>query len=239
MNPTPAPAAPDLSLVSLFLHADMVVKGVMVLLVLASVACWAIIIEKTVAAIRLRRQARILASVAASGDVSERKEPGLAADVLRAGLRDWREGRDPGEGRNEFRTRIERAMRSVLAAEYRRVEPGLPLLATTGAVAPFVGLFGTVWGIMNSFFGIAASGDTSLAVVAPGIAEALFATAIGLVAAIPSVIAYNRLSISLGRIRTESIAMIGEISGRMARRAPRDAARSEDRRDVATAAAAE
>ena len=98
----------------------------------------------------------------------------------------------PAETAGEFRGRLEHAMRAAIAATLRRAEPGLPLLATIGSIAPFVGLFGTVWGIMHSFAGIAAQQDTSLAIVAPGIAEALFATAIGLVAAIPAVIAYNR-----------------------------------------------
>ena len=114
-------------------------------------------------------------------------------------------------------------MRGAHGRELRRVEPGLPFLATVGSAGPFIGLFGTVWGIMNSFTAIAASNDTSLAVVAPGIAEALFATAIGLVAAIPAVIAYNKLTTALGRLGQRCGAAIGELGGRLARerRAPR------------------
>jgi biopolymer transport protein TolQ len=110
-------------------------------------------------------------------------------------------------------------MRKAVGRALRRAEPGLQLLATTGSVAPFVGLFGTVWGIMNSFSGIAASNDTSLAVVAPGIAEALFATAIGLVAAIPAVVAYNRLSAALAALRREALGAATELAHRLARAA--------------------
>ena len=108
-------------------------------------------------------------------------------------------------------------MRAAIAATLRQAEPGLPLLATIGSVSPFVGLFGTVWGIMHSFAGIAARQDTSLATVAPGIAEALFATAIGLVAAIPATIAYNRCTTRLHRIRQEALAAAGALALRMAR----------------------
>ena len=108
-------------------------------------------------------------------------------------------------------------MRKPVAQLVKRAGRGLQLLATTGAVAPFVGLFGTVWGIMNSFSGIAASNDTSLAVVAPGIAEALFATAIGLAAAIPAVIAYNRLSAGLAAVRAEALGAAGELALRLSR----------------------
>ncbi|MBP0495670.1 MotA/TolQ/ExbB proton channel family protein [Pararoseomonas indoligenes] len=205
----------DLSPLALFLQADPIVKGVMILLLVASIACWGIIIEKIVAARRLRAEARKLAA-AASGAVTP--EGGLAAEVIRAGAREWHEGRDPAESRGEYRERMELAMRAPVVSAFRAAEPGLPLLATIGAVGPFVGLFGTVWGIMNSFSGIAASGDTSLAVVAPGIAEALFATAIGLVAAIPSVMAYNRFTVAFTRIRQAAFASIHELSAGMARR---------------------
>jgi biopolymer transport protein ExbB/TolQ len=112
---------------------------------------------------------------------------------------------DQGETRHEVSARLERAIRAAAKTELRRYETGLPFLATVGSAAPFVGLFGTVWGIMNSFTSIAQAKDTSLAVVAPGIAEALFATGLGLAAAIPAVIAYNQISVSLGR----SAARIG------------------------------
>ncbi|WP_458095037.1 MotA/TolQ/ExbB proton channel family protein [Roseomonas sp. WA12] len=211
------PAAPhhDLSPLGLFMQADPIVKGVMLLLVVASIACWGIIVEKIVAARRLRAEAR---RIAAATTGATAPEGGLAAEVIRAGAREWHEGRDPAESRGEYRERMEYAMRAPLIAAFRAAEPGLPLLATIGAIGPFVGLFGTVWGIMNSFSGIAASGDTSLAVVAPGIAEALFATAIGLVAAIPAVMAYNRFTVAFARIRQGALASIHELAAGMARR---------------------
>ncbi len=219
MNPAPAP---DFTIQSLILNADPVVQGVMALLLLASLACWAIIIEKTILFGRLKREAAGLAALAGSGAITppegEAGKDGLAGAVLRAGLPEWREGRDQHESAGEFRDRLERAMRAAITATLRRAEPGLPLLATIGSVSPFVGLFGTVWGIMHSFFGIAAKQDTGLATVAPGIAEALFATAIGLVAAIPAVIAYNRYSIRLSRIRAEAMGAAASLAGRLARR---------------------
>jgi biopolymer transport protein ExbB/TolQ len=210
-----AAVAHDLSPLALFLQADPIVKGVMLLLLVASIACWGIIIEKIIAARRLRAETRRLAG-AASGAVTP--DGGLAAEVIRAGAREWHDGRDPAESRGEYRERMEHAMRAPLIAAFRAAEPGLPLLATIGAVGPFIGLFGTVWGIMNSFSGIAASGDTSLAVVAPGIAEALFATAVGLVAAIPSVMAYNRFTVTFSRLRQAGMASIAELAAGMARR---------------------
>jgi tonB-system energizer ExbB len=232
MNPTDPTAAvdaaaaamhagPDLSMLGLFLQADWVVKGVMIALVLASVICWAIVIEKAVLFSRISRQIRQLVSAAAPGaGAAAPQGEGLAAQVLRAGTREWREGRDPHESRGEYRHRIEHSMRATISAQLRRAEPGLPFLATTGAVGPFIGLFGTVWGIMNSFAGIARSNDTSLAVVAPGIAEALFATAIGLVAAIPAVICYNRLMVRLARLRQEANGAASEMASNLSRRPP-------------------
>ncbi|MBO1079545.1 MotA/TolQ/ExbB proton channel family protein [Roseomonas haemaphysalidis] len=217
-------AGPDLSMLGLFLQADWVVKGVMIALALASVICWAIVIEKAVLFARLSGQVRQLQAAASPGAAtaagSMPQGETLAARALRAGTKEWREGRDPDESRAEFRYRIEHAMRGAMASVFRRAEPGLPFLATTGAVGPFVGLFGTVWGIMNSFAGIARSNDTSLAVVAPGIAEALFATAIGLVAAIPAVIAYNRLTVRLNRLRQEGNSAAAELAAGLSRRAP-------------------
>ena len=217
-------AGADLSMLGLFLQADWVVKGVMIALVLASVICWAIVIEKSVLFARLSRQIRQLVAAAAPGAgaaaAATPQGEELAAQVLRAGAREWREGRDPHESRGEYRHRIEHAMRGAIGAQLRRAEPGLPFLATTGAVGPFIGLFGTVWGIMNSFAGIARSNDTSLAVVAPGIAEALFATAIGLVAAIPAVMAYNRLMVRLGRLRQEANGAASELASNLSRRPP-------------------
>ena len=209
------PPVPDLSPLALVLQADPVVQAVMALLLLASLACWAIIIEKAMTLRRLGRAARALttgADAAAPGDQD------LAARAIRAGHQEWRQGRDAAETTGEFRARIEQAMRGSVGAALREAEPGLPLLATIGSVSPFIGLFGTVWGIMHSFSGIAARQDTSLATVAPGIAEALFATAIGLAAAIPATIAYNRFATRLARIRQEALAATAAIALRLARR---------------------
>jgi biopolymer transport protein TolQ len=214
-----AAGVPDLSPLALFLAADPVVKGVMLLLVLASVACWAIVADKAVRVASLRRQARLVEdALDRGGDLGRAaRARGLAGELVGAGLAEWRDGGEPGEGRAARRDRIERAMREAARAHLRRAEPGLPLLATIGSAAPFVGLFGTVWGIMRSFTAIAASGETSLAVVAPGIAEALFATAVGLAAAIPAVIAYNKLATDLGRLGQRLGAAVDRLGARLAR----------------------
>ena len=217
----PVPPPHDLTMLGLFLQADIVVKVVMLLLILASIACWAIMVEKTITLGRLRRQVRNFARIVHDGlpTGAPVQQDGLAGETLQAGLREWREGREEDESRAEFRDRMERSMRGMLTKALRRAEPGLPILATTGSVAPFVGLFGTVWGIMNSFQGIAASNDTSLAVVAPGIAEALFATAIGLVAAIPAVLAYNKINTDLSRYAARLEAFASEFGTILSRQA--------------------
>ncbi len=216
----PSLATHDLSPLALFLMADPVVKGVMLALALASIACWTVIFEKVGALRRLRREARALAA-AATGDrlpiEAVAARAGLTAAALGAGVPEWRLGQGGRETDGEYRGRLEGVMRKAVADALAPAAAGLPLLATTGSVAPFVGLFGTVWGIMNSFSGIAASNDTSLAVVAPGIAEALFATAIGLVAAIPAVIAYNRLSVALAGLRRDALAAATALAHRLAR----------------------
>ena len=210
------PTAHGFSILGLFLQADPIVKAVMALLALASLACWTVIFEKAIRIARLKRQLRRLEAMLRSGATLDEPEPGTVGAILAAGLDAWRDV-DGTETRAERRERIERAMRARMAAALRRLEGGLPVLATTGSTAPFVGLFGTVWGIMNSFSSIAQSQDTSLAVVAPGIAEALFATALGLVAAIPAVVAYNKLTTDLGRAGQRFGAAIGEIGDRLAR----------------------
>ena len=219
MNETAAlaPAAGhDLSFLGLFLQADPVVKGVMIALVLASLGCWTIILDKILRLRTMRREAARFEEVARSETQAGPQVSGAAGRVLTAGYGAWRD-QDPSESRAERRERIERAMRTALGVEIRRMQPGLPFLATTGSAAPFIGLFGTVWGIMNSFSAIAESQDTSLSVVAPGIAEALFATAIGLVAAIPAVIAYNKLTTDLGRVQQSFVTGIALLGDRLAR----------------------
>jgi biopolymer transport protein TolQ len=210
----------DLSMISLFLQADPIVKGVMILLVVASIACWAIVFDKIVRIVRAGRDVGRFeaAAQADGGHVGGSPKDGLSGAILVAGVREWHDHSDEGENRAERRERIERAMRSVMVSEIKRLESGLAYLATVGSTAPFVGLFGTVWGIMNSFTAIAQSHDTSLAVVAPGIAEALFATALGLVAAIPAVIAYNKFATALSGLAQRLNTAIGEFGARMSRR---------------------
>ncbi len=212
-------AAHDLTLWGLFLQADLVVKSVMVLLVMASLICWTIIGEKIWRFRELKRAvARLEHAAADPARAFEDLTGPVSGEVLAAGKREVFDQDDERESRSETRERIERAMRAVMGRELRKLEIGLPFLATVGSTAPFIGLFGTVWGIMNSFTAIAAANNTSLTVVAPGIAEALFATAIGLFAAIPSVIGYNKLVVDLGRAAQRMSAAIGEIGGRMVAR---------------------
>ena len=217
----------DMSPMGLFLQADSVVKAVMILLLLASIWCWAVVLDKLVRIMALRRAAAAFERAARQGG---RAEAGLPADLMAVAAREWQEQTDvpgvPGETRGERRARIDHAMRVLLGERLRAAEKGLPVLATTGSAGPFIGLFGTVWGIMNSFTGIAQSQDTSLAVVAPGIAEALFATAMGLVAAIPAVIAYNKLGTAFGNVAQRFGVAISHLSAELARRPARAEARA-------------
>ncbi len=204
-----AAPTPDLSLWGLFLEADIVVKLVMAVLLLASVWVWAIIIEKSISIRRVNRQASKFEDKFWSGgsldELFEREgaDPdNPIAAVFGAAMSEWRRtvrvaGLDIVH--TAVKERIDRAMNVTIMREMDRLERYMIFLASVGSTAPFVGLFGTVWGIMHSFSAIAAMHNTDLAVVAPGIAEALFATAIGLVAAIPAVLAYNKLSNDLGR----------------------------------------
>ncbi|HXE17312.1 MAG TPA: protein TolQ [Stellaceae bacterium] len=207
-----AGAAPhDLSIVTLFLQADLIVKLVCIMLLLASFWSWAVIFDKVTKLRRLRRDAESFEETFWSGGslddlydrIGQRPADPMSA-VFAAAMREWRRtaarGRVPSTGtKTGLQERIERVMQVTLGREMDRLERFMPFLATVGSTAPFVGLFGTVWGIMNSFQAIAAAKNTSLAVVAPGIAESLFATALGLVAAIPAVIAYNKFSTDFSR----------------------------------------
>jgi biopolymer transport protein TolQ len=203
MNPEVAQmAAPamDISLWGLFWQAHFVVKAVMIGLMAASVWVWAIVIDKTFLFIRTRRQMDKFEQVFWSGqsleelyrNLSSRPNNSLAA-LFVAAMREWKRTYESGTRSLQGLTqRIDKVMNVTIAREVERLERRLLVLATVGSAGPFIGLFGTVWGIMTSFQSIAASKNTSLAVVAPGIAEALFATAIGLVAAIPATIFYNK-----------------------------------------------
>ncbi len=202
MEPIQAAQAVDFSLLALFARSSLTVKVVMILLVLASVWSWAIIIQKfMVFAAARREQARFdrdFWSGEPLDDLYDRlgdKPSGATERVFAAGMTEWRRShRDDGALIPGGVQRIDRAMNVAIQREETRLFKGLSFLATVGSTAPFIGLFGTVWGIKTAFEGIALSQDTSLAVVAPGIAEALLATALGLLAAIPAVVFYNKLS---------------------------------------------
>jgi biopolymer transport protein ExbB/TolQ len=188
----------DLSILGLYHHADIVVKCIIVGLLLASVVCWAMAFEKLIRVWLMNREIRVLEASGKSGALPAGRATSLLGAVSEAARTEWAEGsRNAANG--ETRDRLELAMRGAIKRKLKSIEQGLPFLATLGSAAPFIGLFGTVWGIMNSFTAIAQQKDTSLAVVAPGIAEALFATAVGLAAAIPAVIFYNQITVALGR----------------------------------------
>ena len=199
----------DVSFWGLVLQADTIVKIVMLILLIASIWSWSIIIEKTKKFFLLKKQANAFEETFWSGESLEKlykeeeKSPQHPlATVFVAGMYEWTRASNSNSLSNEkiqagLQERIHQVMNVAVTRELENVEKNIGFLATVGYTAPFIGLFGTVWGIMNSFQSIALSKDTSLAVVAPGIAEALLATALGLVAAIPAVIAYNKLSNNL------------------------------------------
>ncbi|WP_249690661.1 protein TolQ [Stappia sp. WLB 29] len=220
-------AAPqgDMSFFALFLQAHLVVKLVMLGLVVASIWCWAIIVDKWLLFARTKRQMNRFETVFWSGQsleelyrtLSGRANHSMAALFI-AAMREWKrshEGARPAIA--SLRQRIDRVMDVTIAREAERLEARLLVLATVGSAAPFIGLFGTVWGIMTSFQAIAASKNTNLAVVAPGIAEALLATALGLLAAIPAVIAYNKLSADAGKLSARMEGFADEFSAILSR----------------------
>jgi len=207
MNPVFNMDAATLSPVALFLQADWVVKVVMAGLLLASLLSWAIIISMWLKIRRTRRgMAKFEGDFWKAEDIDafhkrETDNPLPSAKVLAAGVAEWRRSTAGGGiDKSGTRERLATVMGATAANEIDQLSDRLNILATIGSVSPFVGLFGTVWGIMRSFTGIASAQNSSLAVVAPGIAEALFATAIGLFAAIPAVIAYNRFSHGINRV---------------------------------------
>jgi biopolymer transport protein TolQ len=198
MNPADLPqvglSSSDLSLLTLFLQAHWIVKSVMIGLLICSVWVWAIAIEKTLLHMRMRTAMDRFEQAFWSGQSLEELYRSLSARPTHS-MREWKRSLE-GEARSfaGLQMRIEKVMNVTIAREVEMLERRLLVLATVGSAGPFIGLFGTVWGIMTSFQSIAASKNTSLAVVAPGIAEALFATAIGLVAAIPATIFYNKFA---------------------------------------------
>ena len=221
--------AQDLSIWSLFLNADWIVKLVILLLVVASFWTWTIIFEKAIRIRRLRGAAKQFEESFWSGGSLEElfdrignRPPDPMTSIFVAAMKEWRRSAAKGllvteQLRTSLQERIERVMDITLGREMEQLERHMTYLASIGSSAPFIGLFGTVWGIMNSFASIAASKNTSLAVVAPGIAEALFATALGLVAAIPAVLAYNKLSGDIGRYGQRLEAFAGEFGAILSR----------------------
>ncbi len=209
-------SAAHLNISGLIHNADPIVQGVMLLLGFASVVCWGIILEKAIRLLGFGGQVHRLERLA--GEPSGESAPGswLAGTVLQAAQSQKLSGY---EGQSEIEAGLEKAMRRAARIELNRLQPRIRFLATVGSTAPFVGLFGTVWGIMNSFSAIAQQKDTSLAVVAPGIAEALFATALGLAAAIPAVVAYNQISGSISRASERINLAIAAIANALVQRA--------------------
>ena len=215
----------DLSPLGLFLEASLVGKAVMAVLFLASLWSWVLIIEGRVSVMRLRSAVR---KARAGGEI-----PKPLLGVVAAGDEEVRR-RIPGETVGELRSRISDAMARAARDLLMRSEGGLPNLAVVSSVAPFVGLFGTVWGIMSSFAAIGQAQDTSLATVAPGIAEALAATAYGLAAAIPASIGYNRIGAAYARVGQDMASFVEERALLLISR-PAEVARDEGQRRRAEA----
>ena len=200
----------DLSIIGLFLAADPVVKAVMLGLIIVSIVTWAIIFDKILKLRGLRAHARAFEDSFWSGGSIEELYDKVGTNphdpmslVFSEAMREWRNSKDLArkseEVRASLRARIQQIMNLTIDRQMERLEKNMSFLASVGSTAPFVGLFGTVWGIMDAFQSIAATKTTALSVVAPGIAEALFATALGLIAAIPAVVAYNKISHDLER----------------------------------------
>jgi len=217
----------EFSLLSLFLSAGLVVKLVMALLILASLWSWAIIIDKSLLFGRLKRKTARFEDAFWSGRPLDELHRKIAdkgdhpmARVFTAGMTEWARAKDAGRSEALVvgaRDRIDKVMNVAVARELEETERSLGVLATIGSAAPFVGLLGTVWGIMTAFQAIAATKDTNLAVVAPGIAEALFATALGLVAAIPAVVGYNRYSAAVNSYAVKLQGFADEFSAILSR----------------------
>ena len=222
-------AGPDLSITGLFMQADLIVKGVMVILAIASIWSWAVAIDKWMQFGDLRSKADAFEKRFWSGAALEDLDDGRGearndamARVFTVGVREWRDMRRQSAVTDTqaalLSERVDRLMQAQIARETGDAGKGLGVLASIGSSAPFIGLFGTVWGIMNSFASIAAAKETNLAVVAPGIAEALFATAMGLAAAIPAVIFYNAFAGDLEKFSDRLETFADECAARISRR---------------------
>lgn len=215
------------SFIELFLKADIIVKLVMIGLAITSIWSWAVAFDKWMQLQKLEKGARLVENALADGRSTDQiEEAGRSGDptarIIAIGLSEARASRRGGAlseaGASMATERMERVMNAQMSRELAKAERGLGVLATIGSAATFIGLFGTVWGIMNSFRSIAASHDTNLAVVAPGIAEALFATAMGLIAAIPAVIFYNWLTGGIDRYAVRVETLVDDVIARASRR---------------------
>ena len=226
MNPADAAtAATEVSILTMFFNASLVVKIVMIGLLSASVWCWAIIINKTMLFAKTRKAMDRFEQVFWSGqsleelyqNSSQRPTIGMASCFV-AAMREWKRSfQNVGASFMGLHARLDKVLDVSIAREVEKLEYGLLVLATVASTAPFVGLFGTVWGIMSSFRSIAASKNTSLAVIAPGLAEALFATAIGLFAAIPALIFFNNLQGMVARFQARMESFADEFSSILSR----------------------
>jgi len=213
----------DLTPLGMFRQADWVVKAVMLGLLAASLITWIVLLAKSrELAVLMRRQRRALAALTAAASLEQAEDEDHEAGLFLATARqEWRLSSAVLDDREGLKERVAASLQRLEAASGRRAGRGTGVLATIGATAPFVGLFGTVWGIMNSFIGISQANTTNLAVVAPGIAEALLATALGLVAAIPAVVIYNHFARRLQTYR----ALVGDTSAAVLRLVSRDLSR--------------
>jgi biopolymer transport protein TolQ len=221
-------AGTDLTVWNLFLEADPVVKAVMLLLVVCSLISWGIAVNKWMQFGELDNQARKFERTFWSGrslddidDGSGDRPRDAMGRVFAAAVREYREARRTGlagDAAQQMLDRCDRLMQAQISREMTRASSTMGFLATVGASAPFIGLFGTVWGIMNAFISINEQQQTNLAVVAPGIAEALFATALGLVAAIPAVVFYNKFTGDLDRFGDRLDTFADEVAARISRR---------------------
>jgi biopolymer transport protein TolQ len=241
MNPAeiaaPVAGAADISIWGMFLGAHIVVKLVMIGLLAASVWCWAIIVDKVILFTRTRRAMDRFEEVFWSGSSLEDlfaklqdRPTGAMASLFVAAMREWKRSfQTAGASFMGLQARIDKVLDVSIAREVEKLESNLLVLATIASAGPFVGLFGTVWGIMTSFRSIAASKNTSLAVVAPGIAEALLATAIGLFAAIPALVAYNKLQGDVARAQARLDSFADEFSAILSRQIDQHAGRSDGR----------
>ncbi len=222
-------AIEDFSPWSMFLHADTVVKAVMLGLAFASIVTWTIWLAKSLELrTERRRLVQELETIGRAPDLASAGSGlGVGRALIAAAAEEWRQSAAVLDDRDGLKERVASHLERIEAAAARRLSRGTGILATIGATAPFVGLFGTVWGIMNSFIGIARSHVTNLAVVAPGIAEALLATACGLVAAIPAVVIYNHFARQIATDR----ALVGDIAAAILRLVSRDLSHEPDARD--------